>query len=115
MQKQGVELGSEFIWGKELKRSKVDSLKQILDRGTKKSPTVWFVEDRLSTLSKIAAQPELESVKLYLAEWGYNTPTEREAALLQSRIQTLPLADLPSLGGTPKKTAAKVEATPVES
>jgi phosphoglycolate phosphatase-like HAD superfamily hydrolase len=114
LQQQGVEIASEFVWGKELKRSKVDSLKQILDRGVKKSPTVWFVEDRLSTLAKIAAQPELESVKLYLAEWGYNTAPEREAALQQSRIQTLPLTDLPTLGGTPKKAASKIGVTPVE-
>jgi phosphoglycolate phosphatase-like HAD superfamily hydrolase len=103
---QGVELASEFVWGKELKRSKTDSLKQILDRGTKKPPTVWFVEDRLSTLSKVATQPELESVKLYLAEWGYNTAAEREAAIGQARIQTLSLVDLQTLGGTPKKSAA---------
>jgi phosphoglycolate phosphatase-like HAD superfamily hydrolase len=112
LQQQGIELASEFVWGKELKRSKTDSLKQILDRGAKKSPTVWFVEDRLSTLAKIATQPELESVKLYLAEWGYNTVAEREAALQQSRIQTLALADLATLGGTQKKAAAsKTEAT----
>jgi phosphoglycolate phosphatase-like HAD superfamily hydrolase len=103
---QGVELASEFVWGKELKRSKTDSLKQILDRGTKKPPTVWFVEDRLSTLAKVATQPELESVKLYLAEWGYNTAAEREAAIGQARIQTLSLVDLQTLGGTPKKSAA---------
>jgi phosphoglycolate phosphatase-like HAD superfamily hydrolase len=116
LQEHGVEIASEFIWGKELKRSKIDSLKMILDRGAKKSPTVWFVEDRLSTLSKVAAQPELEAVKLYLAEWGYNTVAEREAALQQSRIQTLALADLPTLGGTQKKTAAsKSEPVSVES
>jgi hypothetical protein len=41
---------------------------------------------------------------------------EREAALQQSRIQTLTLADLPTLGGTPKKAAAsKAEAVAVES
>jgi phosphoglycolate phosphatase-like HAD superfamily hydrolase len=106
LQNQGIELASEFVWGKELKRSKIDSLKQILDRGSKKSPTVWFVEDRLSTLAKIATQPELESVKLYLAEWGYNTIAEREAALQQSRIHTLALSDLPALGSTTKKAAA---------
>ncbi len=111
LQEQGIELASEFVWGKELKRSKIDSLKLILDRGAKKSPAVWFVEDRLSTLTKIAAQPELESVKLYLADWGYNTVAEREAALQQSRIQTLALTDFATLGGTTKKaTASKSEA-----
>jgi hypothetical protein len=114
LQEQGVEIASEFIWGKELKRSKVDSLKQILDRGVKKSPTIWFVEDRLSTLVKIAAQPELEPVKLYLAEWGYNTISDRESALQQSRIQTLTLADLPTLGGTQRKTAAASKSDPVD-
>jgi phosphoglycolate phosphatase-like HAD superfamily hydrolase len=106
LQEQGIELGSEFIWGKELKRSKTDSLKQILDRGAKKSPTVWFVEDKFSTLAKVASQPELEAVKLYLADWGYNTVAERESAQQQSRIQLLTLADLPTLGGEARKTAA---------
>ncbi|WP_310418869.1 HAD family hydrolase [Chamaesiphon sp. OTE_8_metabat_110] len=116
LHEQGVELASEFVWGKELKRSKTDSLKLILDRGAKKSPTVWFVEDRLPTLAKIATQPELESVKLYLAEWGYNTVAEREATLQQSRIQTLALADLATLGVTVKKAAAsKTEAVDLVS
>ena len=106
LQQNGIDIKSEFIWGKELKRSKTDSLKQILDRGAKKSPAVWFVEDKLSTLSKIASQPELESVKLYLADWGYNTEIERESLLQQTRIQTLSLADLPTLGGEARKTAA---------
>ncbi len=104
LQQEGIELASEFIWGKELKRSKTDSLKLILDRGTKKSPTVWFVEDKLSTLSKVASQPELEAVKLYLADWGYNTPAERASVSQQSRIQLLTLDELPALGGEARKT-----------
>ena len=113
LQEHGIELGSEFIWGKELKRSKTDSLKMILDRGAKKSPTVWFVEDKLSTLTKIASQPELEAVKLYLADWGYNTAAERESVQQQSRIQMLALADLPTLGGEARKTAAAKATLPV--
>jgi phosphoglycolate phosphatase-like HAD superfamily hydrolase len=108
---QGVEIAPEFVWGKELKRSKNDSLKMILDRGTKKSPTVWFVEDRLNTLTKIVTQPELEAVKLYLADWGYNTLLERQAALLQPRIQTIALTDLAALGGEMRKTSTKAKAT----
>jgi phosphoglycolate phosphatase-like HAD superfamily hydrolase len=114
LQERGIELASEFIWGKELKRSKTDSLKLILDRGSKKPPSVWFVEDKLSTLAKIASQPELEAVKLYLADWGYNTLAEREAVLQQSRIQLLTLADFATLGGEAKKTAAGKATTPVE-
>lgn len=106
LKQEGIELASEYIWGKELKRNKTDSLKMILDRGVKKSPTVWFVEDKLSTLSKVASQPELEAVKLYLADWGYNTSVERESLQQQSRIQSLSLAELPALGGEPRKSAA---------
>ena len=75
---------------------------------------MWFVEDKLSTLAKISSQPELEAVKLYLADWGYNTPAERESVLQQSRIQLLTLADFPTLGGEAKKTAAGKSTTPVE-
>ena len=101
--------GKVFV--KELKSSKNDSLKMILDRGTKKSPTVWFVEDRLNTLTKIVTQPELEAVKLYFADWGYNTLLERQAALLQPRIQTIALTDLAALGGEMRKTSTKAKAT----
>jgi phosphoglycolate phosphatase-like HAD superfamily hydrolase len=108
---QGIEIDRDYIWGKELKRSKIDSLKIILDRGTKKSPTVWFVEDRLDTLTKIVPVPELEAVKLYFADWGYNTLLERQAALLQQRIQTIALTDLSALGGEMRKTSSKAKAT----
>jgi hypothetical protein len=69
------------------------------------------VEDRLNTLTKIVTQPELEAVKLYLADWGYNTLLERQAALLQPRIQTIALTDLAALGGEMRKTSTKVKAT----
>jgi len=52
--------------------------------------SLWFVEDRLKTLV-VHQQPDLDAVKLYLADWGYNTPAERESAQ-NDRIQLLSLS-----------------------
>jgi hypothetical protein len=41
---------------------------------------IWFVEDRLPTLHSIVSQPDLADVDLFLANWGYNTATERADA-----------------------------------
>ncbi|KDD75212.1 hypothetical protein H632_c807p0 [Helicosporidium sp. ATCC 50920] len=50
-----------------------------------------FVEDRAATLESVAAMPEMERWKLHLADWGYNTPEEREAcrARPDCRIEVL--------------------------
>jgi len=50
------------------------------------------VEDRLKTA--IGASTDLDAVKLYLADWGYNTPAERESAQNDPRIQLLSLSNL---------------------
>ncbi|KAG2501909.1 hypothetical protein HYH03_000407 [Edaphochlamys debaryana] len=39
-----------------------------------------FVEDKLSTLEKVAKDPSLSNWQLYLVDWGYNTPAERARA-----------------------------------
>jgi hypothetical protein len=50
------------------------------------------VEDRLKTLQLVEQQADLESVRLFLADWGYNTATERENAERNPRIQLLSLS-----------------------
>jgi phosphoglycolate phosphatase-like HAD superfamily hydrolase len=97
LQKQGVNIPDEFIWGKEIKRSKADSLRQIL-AGGQSQPRIFFVEDRLPTLTKIVSQSDLDSVQLYLADWGYNTPRERASVATDHRIKILSLADFSKLG-----------------
>ncbi|MBW4519576.1 MAG: HAD family hydrolase [Scytolyngbya sp. HA4215-MV1] len=90
LQQQDIDLASIKILGKEAKRPKAKILQEILsDRGN--LTQIWFVEDRLKTLQAVQQAPGLETVKLFLADWGYNTPTEREIARQDSHIQLLSL------------------------
>jgi hypothetical protein len=48
---------------------------------------VDFVEDRLGTLKRLLTQPDLASVRLHIACWGYNTEAEcREAVGLKIHL-----------------------------
>jgi phosphoglycolate phosphatase-like HAD superfamily hydrolase len=38
---------------------------------------VWFVEDMLETLEATARRADVGGVRLFLADWGYNTPADR--------------------------------------
>lgn len=92
LQQQGVQFPEQSIIGKESKRPKHQILKELLKRRTGTPPILWFVEDRLKTLQSVQQQPDLDVVKLYLADWGYNTPTERESAHHDPQIQVLSLS-----------------------
>jgi len=50
---------------------------------------VWFVEDMLETLEATAARADVAGVRLFLADWGYNTPADR--ARVGGRIALLSL------------------------
>ncbi len=78
-----------LIFGKETKQSKATTLQELqqhlgIDR-------IWFVEDRLQTLQGITQVPKLSALRLFLADWGYNTPAEQATAHRGSRIQLLSL------------------------
>lgn len=90
----GVAIERESIFGKEQKQPKSKTLKQLLDRHPQ--ATIWFVEDRWQTLEKIAANPDLVEVKLYLADWGYNTESDRELATIDKRIKLINLTNFGS-------------------
>lgn len=86
LEDQGVQLPANAIFGKEGKQSKADTLRQLL---TSQPDQIWFVEDRLPTLQTVSQQPDLNSVQLFLADWGYNTPAERAAAANDDRVKLL--------------------------
>ncbi len=86
LENQGVQLPADAIFGKESRQSKSDSLRQLM---TSQPAQICFVEDRLPTLQSISHQPDLDSVQLFLADWGYNTPAERLAAADDERIKLL--------------------------
>ncbi|HBL09867.1 MAG TPA: haloacid dehalogenase [Cyanobacteria bacterium UBA11162] len=89
LQEQGIQIPEERIIGKEIKRPKHQTLRLLLETYP---GTLWFVEDRLKTLQSVQQQPDLKEVRLYLADWGYNTITHRESIQNNPRIQLLSLS-----------------------
>lgn len=82
LQQEGIKLADSQVFGKEIKQPKAATLRALIQRyeaETGQPPDIWFVEDRLNTLYKVQTQADLATVKLFLADWGYNTASEREA------------------------------------
>lgn len=92
LQQQGVQMPAEWIIGKESKRPKYQILQELIGVTSPKPLSLWFVEDRLKTLQLVQQQSDLDAVKLYLADWGYNTAAERESGRHDPRIQLLSLS-----------------------
>jgi phosphoglycolate phosphatase-like HAD superfamily hydrolase len=92
LQQQGIELAEAQIIGKEVHRPKHQVLRELITQFGN-SANIWFIEDRLKTLAAIQQYLDLQAIQLYLADWGYNTPQEREIASQIQRIQLLSLAD----------------------
>jgi len=95
LQQQGVEITKEQVFGKEHRQPKGQILRTLirqylLDYG--EQPSVWFVEDRLKTLQNLETQPDLDSVELFLGDWGYNTEGDRAAARESGRIHLISLS-----------------------
>ncbi|HKJ00287.1 MAG TPA: HAD family hydrolase [bacterium] len=86
---EGVALPPERIFGLEAARSKPELLQALLARPEHDGATFHFIEDRLETLQAVIATPGLGGVRLYLADWGYNTPAQREEAVAIKRIQVV--------------------------
>jgi phosphoglycolate phosphatase-like HAD superfamily hydrolase len=95
LQKHGIEMAENQIFGKEVRQPKAQTLRDLLAQTSQpastKSPSIWFVEDRLKTLQGIKPQTDLASVQLFLADWGYNTPGDRDLARQDERIHLLSL------------------------
>ena len=88
LQQNGVEMPQDHIFGKDCQRPKTDTLRML--QHTTPTP-IWFVEDRLVTLQKIEAQPDLTEVCLFLGDWGYNTARDRQTATQTQRISVISL------------------------
>ncbi|MGL5804692.1 MAG: HAD family hydrolase [Xenococcaceae cyanobacterium] len=84
-----IELPANAIIGKECKQPKYETLRQIING--RDNLSVWFVEDRLKTLQTITQQADLQNVKLFLADWGYNTDRECNAVHDDAKIELLSL------------------------
>ncbi len=94
LHQQGIELSEDQIFGKEVQQPKYETLRSLLktlEPEDSDLAQLWFIEDRLPTLKKIRTHPDLDRIKLYLADWGYNTSTDRENAQHDPSIQLLNL------------------------
>jgi phosphoglycolate phosphatase-like HAD superfamily hydrolase len=89
---QGIELSDTQLYGKEYGKPKHQVLREILERD--RPSAIAFIEDRLKTLQVIQKYDDLKAVKLYLADWGYNTQSEREAAAENATIQVISIRQL---------------------
>ncbi|MEC4818869.1 MAG: HAD hydrolase-like protein [Scytonema sp. PMC 1069.18] len=92
LKQQGVDIPKETIFGKDVKRPKYEILRELIASSKISPADLWFVEDRLKTLQLVEQQPDLEDVKLFLADWGYNTPSEKMAAKIDPRVRLLSLS-----------------------
>lgn len=88
LQQQGIQLAEDKIIGKECKRPKSETLLQLLKNAGDQA-TLWFVEDRLKTLQLVEQEFKLNEIRLYLANWGYNTQSQQEFVRQDPRIQLL--------------------------
>jgi phosphoglycolate phosphatase-like HAD superfamily hydrolase len=83
---RGIRLPAGHIFGLDADKSKEDVLEQLWRRPRFQGARFHFVEDRLQTLIRIVGRSNLRDVLLYLADWGYNTPRDREKAKSIPRI-----------------------------
>jgi phosphoglycolate phosphatase-like HAD superfamily hydrolase len=90
LQEQGIELANSQIMGKEVQRPKHQVLREFL-AASQLPLEIWFVEDRLKTLLSVQQYADLSQIRLYLADWGYNTKQERDAIANYQNIQLLSL------------------------
>ena len=88
LQQAGVNIPRDRIFGKDCRRPKAETLRQL----KQSTPTpIWFVEDRLATLQKIQTQPDLDDIELFLGDWGYNTPRDRGVVTQSDGLHLLTL------------------------
>ncbi|MCU0532719.1 MAG: HAD family hydrolase [Hydrococcus sp. Prado102] len=90
-QQQKIELPENTIFGKEYKRPKYETLRELLEINAEAPENLWFVEDRLEALELVRQQADLQAVKLYLADWGYNTQQTRDSLRDRQDIKILSL------------------------
>lgn len=83
---RGIHLPADHIFGLDAGKPKEEVLELLSRRPDFNGARFHFVEDRLQTLIRVASRSSLRHVLLYLADWGYNTPRDRETARRSPRI-----------------------------
>ncbi len=74
-----IELPEESIYGLDRRLSKTEILANLIAQYPEHH--FYFVEDMLPTLLKVKQQLDNQTLTLQLADWGYNTPEQRQQAV----------------------------------
>ncbi|HID82794.1 MAG TPA: HAD family hydrolase [Chromatiales bacterium] len=78
LQGNDIHLDAARVYGLDRKLDKQTVLKQL--KASHPERPITFVEDRLPTLFGVLENPDLQKIKVQLADWGYNTAAERKVA-----------------------------------
>lgn len=87
LEHNGVRFAAERIFGLDRGMKKEAVLRGLMEQHSGRQ--IHFVEDRLATLKRLLAQPDLGPLRLHFACWGYSTDAERrDAARLNIHLLT---------------------------
>ena len=78
LQHHQIQLADEQLYGMDRLLSKQQVLEQLINKHP--NTALIFIEDRLPTLLEILNNPKLNTIKLQLADWGYNSTKDQEQA-----------------------------------
>lgn len=94
LEHNGVRFPPEHIFGLDRGMNKELVLHGLMEQHP--GQQIHFVEDRLATLKRFLARPDLTALRLHLACWGYNTDAERREAehLSIHLLTTLSVAEI---------------------
>ena len=67
LQHSGIDFPNHLIFGKEVKRSKGETLKHLIQQYNIEAKNVWFVEDLLKNTSFVERQKYLQDISLFLS------------------------------------------------
>lgn len=88
LQRFDLNLGRDQVFGKDCQRPKPETLRRLK---TSLPGPIWFLEDRIAALKAVQAEPDLQDIRLFLADWGYNTALDREEAKQSDTVTCLSL------------------------
>jgi phosphoglycolate phosphatase-like HAD superfamily hydrolase len=87
-----IEFPEERIFGLDRKLSKQQILKSLLTQYPESE--ILFVEDRLPTLINVIKDGQLGVIKLFFADWGYNTQNDKQAVTNLDTVHSINLKEM---------------------
>ncbi len=90
-----IDFPAEHIFGLDRKLSKQQVLKDLLIKYPEQD--ILFVEDRLPTLHNVIKDENLQQVRLFFANWGYNTQADKTVAKEIGRLNSINLDEMLAL------------------